>query len=152
MIELLDCMQMAIKQAKGVFSDYGYHENIIMGFTQGSCDVIGLHYQDDIEKRAEILYIQTIFARKGVEAYVHIAEAWTLSVKPGEALISARTSPKRQEAIIVFGVSRTEKLVCMMNIKRSGDKAWLEDGEISDASKAEGAFSDLLLDKKINSN
>lgn len=145
MLELADCMRWGVEKAKEVFTNCGYHENIIIGYTANTSKVIGLNYHDEIEKKVELSYVKSLFANEGIQMYIHIAEAWIVKLNKGETLSTTPSeSSRRQEVLIVMGVSRTQKMVCQMDINRSGDKTWLGDGEIKDASTVEGIFASLL--------
>jgi hypothetical protein len=145
MLEITDVMHWAVEKAKKVFYDCGYHENILIGYTESGTEVIGLNYHDDIEKEAELRFARWLFSDVGVQAYVHIAEAWVVKLEKGESLEAPPSkSPKRREVLIVMAISKTQKLACHMGIRRDGDKVWLEEGEIEESPNVSGPFTELL--------
>lgn len=146
MAELRENLEWATQKAKETFESSGYHTNILLAFKKDDISVIQLHYHDEIEKRTELAYIKTTFAREQVDAYIYIAEAWATEVAHGKTYKygDAKTSPQRKEVLCVLAVSKKEKISSRMEIFRDGDRAWLGDPVFSGKDDIGGALTELL--------
>jgi len=139
-------LEWATDKAKGVFESDGYHSHMLLGFKDDNIIVTQLHFKDDIEKRAELSYIKTIFKREEVQSYIFIAEAWSAECKKGEIPKAgdAVNNPNRKEILSLLAVSPKETMTCTMEIFRDGDKVWLGEPVYEDSGEYRGLLTELL--------